>query len=52
MGPPDRMPLLPKFEVMEDLGPDERYYVLDNSFSSHADLKRSGNYTSLMAKHQ
>jgi nitrite reductase/ring-hydroxylating ferredoxin subunit len=38
MGPADKMPLLNKFEHMEDLGPDERYYVLDNSFSSHADL--------------
>jgi nitrite reductase/ring-hydroxylating ferredoxin subunit len=38
MGPPDKMPLLPKFEVLEDLGENERYYVLDNSFSSHADL--------------
>jgi nitrite reductase/ring-hydroxylating ferredoxin subunit len=38
MGPPDKMPLLPKFEHMEELGPDERYYVLDNSFSAHADL--------------
>ncbi len=38
MGPPDRMPLLPKFAHMEELGPGERYYVLDNSFSAHADL--------------
>ena len=38
MGPPDRVPLLNRFEHMEALGADERYYVLDNSFSSHADL--------------
>ncbi|TPG16763.1 aromatic ring-hydroxylating dioxygenase subunit alpha [Sphingomonas koreensis] len=38
MGPPDKMPLLPRFENLENLGEDERYYVLDNSFSSHADL--------------
>ncbi len=38
MGPPDKMPLLPVFEHMEELAPDERYNVLDNSFSAHADL--------------
>lgn len=38
MGPPDKMPLLPKLEHLEGLGEDERYYVLDNSFSAHADL--------------
>ena len=38
MGPPDKMPLLPRFEHMENLGPGERYHVLDNSFSSHADI--------------
>ena len=38
MGPPDKLPLLRRFEHMDDLGPEERYYVLDNSFSSHADL--------------
>lgn len=38
MGPPDKMPLLPKLEHLEELGEDEHYYVLDNSFSAHADL--------------
>ena len=38
MGPPDRMPLLPKFDHLENLGAGERYYVLDNSYSAHADL--------------
>ncbi|MES2260354.1 MAG: Rieske 2Fe-2S domain-containing protein [Pseudomonadota bacterium] len=38
MGPPDKMPLLPKFEHLDELGTGERYYVLDNSFSAHADL--------------
>ena len=38
MGPPDKMPLLPIYDHMEDLNEGERYYVLDNSFSTHADL--------------
>ncbi len=38
MGPPDRMPLLPRFEHMEPLVDGEFYYVLDNSVLSHADL--------------
>ncbi len=38
MGPSDKMPLLPKYAHMEELNEGERYYVLDNSFSSHADL--------------
>lgn len=38
MGPPDKMPLLPRFEHLEPLGEGEFYYVLDNSVLSHADL--------------
>ena len=38
MGPPEKMPLLPKYDHMEDMEEHERYYVLDNSFSAHADL--------------
>lgn len=38
MGPPDKIPLLPKYDHMERLSETERYYVLDNSFSAHADL--------------
>jgi len=37
MGPPDKMPLLPRFEHMEPLGDGEFYYVSDNSIQSHAD---------------
>ncbi len=38
MGPPDKMPLLPRFEHMEPLAEGEFYFVLDNSILSHADL--------------
>ncbi len=38
MGPPDKMPLLPRFEHMEPLAEGEFYFVLDNSVLSHADL--------------
>lgn len=38
MGPPDKMPLLPRFEHMESLNEGEFYYVSDNSIQSHADL--------------
>ncbi len=38
MGPPDKMPLLPRFEHMEPLGEGEFYFVVDNSMLSHADL--------------
>jgi phenylpropionate dioxygenase-like ring-hydroxylating dioxygenase large terminal subunit len=38
MGPPEKMPLLPRFEHMEPLGEGEFYYVLDNSVNSHADF--------------
>jgi nitrite reductase/ring-hydroxylating ferredoxin subunit len=39
MGPPDKMPLLPRFDCMEPLGPDETYHALDNSLSAHADMQ-------------
>ncbi len=38
MGPPDKMPLLPRFEHMEPLGEGEFSFVVDNSMLSHADL--------------
>ena len=38
MGPPDKMPLIPRFDHMEPLEEGEQYFVLDNSFQSHADL--------------
>lgn len=37
LGPPDNMPLLPRFEHME-LQEGEHYFVLDNSFQAHADV--------------
>ncbi len=37
MGPPDRMPLLPRFRHMEPLAEDEFYWTMDNSVSAHAD---------------
>lgn len=37
MGPPDKMPLFPKFDCME-LEEGERYVALDNSSLSHADM--------------
>ena len=37
MGPPEKMPSLPRFEHMEPLDDGEFYYVLDNSVQSHAD---------------
>ncbi|HVR89836.1 MAG TPA: Rieske 2Fe-2S domain-containing protein [Novosphingobium sp.] len=36
MGPPDRMPLFPRFDCME-LEEGERYFAFDNSIPSHAD---------------
>jgi nitrite reductase/ring-hydroxylating ferredoxin subunit len=38
LGPPGKMPLLPRFEHMEPLAEGEFYFVLDNSIQSHADL--------------
>jgi phenylpropionate dioxygenase-like ring-hydroxylating dioxygenase large terminal subunit len=37
LGPPEKMPLLPRFDHME-LEEGEHYYVLDNSYQSHADV--------------
>ena len=37
MGPPDRMPVLPRWDVLEDLGEDEHYQVFDNSWGTHRD---------------
>ena len=37
MGPPDKMPLLPRFQHMEPLAEDEYYWTMDNSGSAHAD---------------
>jgi phenylpropionate dioxygenase-like ring-hydroxylating dioxygenase large terminal subunit len=37
MGPPDRMPLLPRWDVLENLRADETYTAFDNSFGSHRD---------------
>ncbi|MEO7241842.1 MAG: Rieske 2Fe-2S domain-containing protein [Variovorax sp.] len=38
MGPPDKMPLLSRFDCMEPLEAGESYYALDNSLSAHADM--------------
>jgi nitrite reductase/ring-hydroxylating ferredoxin subunit len=38
MGPPDKMPLLPRFDHLEPLEEGEEYIALDNSVQSHADL--------------
>jgi len=37
MGPPDRMPVLPRWDVLEDLGEDEEIQNFDNSWGSHRD---------------
>jgi len=37
MGPPDRMPVLPRFDCMEPLGEDETYHAVDSSLGSHGD---------------
>jgi len=37
MGPPDRMPILPRYDIMENLREDEEYCVHDNSWGSHND---------------
>ena len=37
MGPPDRMPLLPRFDNMEDLKEGETYFAMDNSMGAHGD---------------
>ena len=38
LGPPERMPALPRFDCMEGMGADERYVALDNSIGSHGDM--------------
>ncbi len=37
MGPPDKMPLLPRWDVLEDLREGESCVAVDNSFGSHRD---------------
>ena len=37
MGPPDRMPVLPRFDCMEPLQEGESYYSADNSMGAHGD---------------
>ena len=37
MGPADRRPVLPRWDVLEDLGEDEYYQVADNSWGAHRD---------------
>jgi len=39
MGPPEKMPVLPRFDCMEPLNEGEVYFVLDNSVASHTDMK-------------
>ncbi len=38
MGPPDRMPALPRFDAMEPLDEGEEYLAFDNSLGSHGDF--------------
>lgn len=38
MGPPEKMPSLPRFDCMEPLEEDEVYWTSDNSLSAHADM--------------
>ncbi len=38
MGPPDRMPELPRFDAMEPLEESEDYMAFDNSLGSHGDF--------------
>jgi phenylpropionate dioxygenase-like ring-hydroxylating dioxygenase large terminal subunit len=38
MGPPERMPLLPKFDCMEPLAEGETYLAFDNSIGAHTDM--------------
>ncbi|MXO58315.1 Rieske 2Fe-2S domain-containing protein [Altererythrobacter salegens] len=39
MGPPERMPALPRFDSMEPLEDGETYMAFDNSLGSHGDFK-------------
>jgi len=38
MGPPERMPALPRFDAMEPLDDGEDYMAFDNSLGSHGDI--------------
>ncbi|MBO9581914.1 MAG: Rieske 2Fe-2S domain-containing protein [Sphingobium sp.] len=38
MGPPERMPVLPRYSCMEPLEAGETYIAYDNSMAAHADL--------------
>ena len=37
MGPPDKLPVLPRFDCMEPLEAGEGYFAADNSMGSHGD---------------
>ncbi len=37
MGPAEKMPLLPRWDVLEEIGEDEELSVVDNSFGAHRD---------------
>ena len=37
MGPPDKLPVLPRWDVLDHLQPGEKYWVNDASFGSHRD---------------
>jgi phenylpropionate dioxygenase-like ring-hydroxylating dioxygenase large terminal subunit len=37
MGPPDKMPVLPHWDALENLGPDETLFATDSSFSVGGD---------------
>ena len=37
MGPPDKMPVMPRFDCMEPLEAGEGYFAADNSMGSHGD---------------
>lgn len=39
MGPPERMPALPRFDAMEPLDAGEGYMAFDNSIGSHGDME-------------
>ena len=39
MGPPERMPVMPRWEAMEPLEEGEDYLAFDNSLGSHGDIK-------------
>jgi phenylpropionate dioxygenase-like ring-hydroxylating dioxygenase large terminal subunit len=37
MGPPEKKPVLPRFDMLENLGPDEKYLVEDDATSAGGD---------------